>query len=157
MANTASAKKAARQMARRTVINKARRSRLRNHVGKVEDALRVLQRKQPRVVVSDLMIPGHDGFTLIRRIRRMAKGEGGDLPAVAISGFDTADQRPYAIDEGFDEFSTSKELMPGLPETHSRLADIFYRSNDGENTIAEARTAWRASSRHSWRNLWSPA
>jgi small subunit ribosomal protein S20 len=39
MANTASAKKAARQMARRTVINKARRSRLRNFVGKVEDAI----------------------------------------------------------------------------------------------------------------------
>jgi small subunit ribosomal protein S20 len=39
MANTASAKKAARQMARRTVINKARRSRLRTYVGKVEDAI----------------------------------------------------------------------------------------------------------------------
>jgi small subunit ribosomal protein S20 len=39
MANTTSAKKAARQMARRTIINKARRSRLRNYVGKVEDAI----------------------------------------------------------------------------------------------------------------------
>ena len=39
MANTASAKKAARQMARRTAINKARRSRLRTYVGKVEDAI----------------------------------------------------------------------------------------------------------------------
>ena len=39
MANTASAKKAARQMARRTLINKARRSRLRSYVGKVEDAI----------------------------------------------------------------------------------------------------------------------
>ena len=39
MANTPSAKKAARQMARRTVVNKARRSRLRSYVGKVEDAI----------------------------------------------------------------------------------------------------------------------
>lgn len=39
MANTSSAKKAARQMARRTVINKARRSRLRSYVGKVEEAI----------------------------------------------------------------------------------------------------------------------
>jgi small subunit ribosomal protein S20 len=39
MANTPSAKKAARQMARRTLINKARRSRLRSYVGKVEDAI----------------------------------------------------------------------------------------------------------------------
>ena len=39
MANTPSAKKAARQMARRTVVNKARGSRLRSYVGKVEDAI----------------------------------------------------------------------------------------------------------------------
>jgi len=58
-------------------------------VSKVEDALRALQSGPPRVVVSDLMIPGHDGFTLIRRIRRMAEdGGGGHLPALAISGFD---------------------------------------------------------------------
>jgi small subunit ribosomal protein S20 len=39
MANTASARKAARKIARRTVINKARRSRMRSAVTKVEDAI----------------------------------------------------------------------------------------------------------------------
>jgi small subunit ribosomal protein S20 len=39
MANTTSAKKATRKIARRTVINKARRSRLRSFIGKVEDAI----------------------------------------------------------------------------------------------------------------------
>ena len=39
MANTKSAKKAARQIARRTVINKARRSRMRTATRKVEEAI----------------------------------------------------------------------------------------------------------------------
>jgi small subunit ribosomal protein S20 len=39
MANTKSAKKATRQIARRTAINKARRSRLRTAVRKVEEAI----------------------------------------------------------------------------------------------------------------------
>ena len=39
MANTASAKKAARQQARRAGINKARRSRMRSSVRKVEEAI----------------------------------------------------------------------------------------------------------------------
>jgi small subunit ribosomal protein S20 len=39
MANTKSAKKAARQIARRTMINKARRSRVRTTVRKVEEAI----------------------------------------------------------------------------------------------------------------------
>jgi small subunit ribosomal protein S20 len=39
MANTSSAKKAARQSARRTIINRSRRTRLRNAVRKVEEAI----------------------------------------------------------------------------------------------------------------------
>jgi small subunit ribosomal protein S20 len=39
MANTKSAKKATRQIARRTIVNKSRRSRVRNAVRKVEAAL----------------------------------------------------------------------------------------------------------------------
>ena len=39
MANTSSAKKAARQMVRRTEANKARRSRLKSEVRAVEDAI----------------------------------------------------------------------------------------------------------------------
>lgn len=39
MANTASARKAARKIARRTEINKARRSRVRSAVRKVEEAI----------------------------------------------------------------------------------------------------------------------
>lgn len=39
MANTSSAKKAARKIARRTIVNKARRSRMRGYVRKVEEAI----------------------------------------------------------------------------------------------------------------------
>jgi len=39
MANTASAKKAVRKMARRTEVNKARRSRMRTYIRKVEEAI----------------------------------------------------------------------------------------------------------------------
>jgi len=39
MANTKSARKATRKIARRTIINKARRSQLRNSMRKVEEAI----------------------------------------------------------------------------------------------------------------------
>lgn len=90
-------------------------------VSKVEDALRALQRRLPRVVVSDLVIPGHDGFTLIRRIRRIEKEDGGGLPALAISGFGDADQRRYALEEGFDEY-LPKPVHEGIVTTVARLA-----------------------------------
>lgn len=44
-------------------------------------------------------------------------------------------------DDAFDEISLSAQLMPDFPENHSALAYIFYRLDDGPNSIAEARTA----------------
>jgi CheY-like chemotaxis protein len=90
-------------------------------VARVEDALRALQSRRPRVVVSDLVIPGHDGFTLIRRIRRLEEEEGGHLPALAISAFDTADQRRYALEEGFNEY-LPKPVHDLIVPTVARMA-----------------------------------
>jgi len=46
MANTSSARKAVRQIARRTEINQARRSQLRTFVRKVEEAIAANDRKE---------------------------------------------------------------------------------------------------------------
>lgn len=53
MANTKSAKKAARQIARRTVVNKARRSRLRTAVRKVEEAIASGDRSRALTAMSE--------------------------------------------------------------------------------------------------------
>jgi small subunit ribosomal protein S20 len=46
MANTSSAKKAARQTVRRTEVNKGRRSRMKTEVGKVEEAIAAGNKQQ---------------------------------------------------------------------------------------------------------------
>jgi tetratricopeptide (TPR) repeat protein len=44
-------------------------------------------------------------------------------------------------DEAFDELTEATQLLPDLPENHGALAYLFYRTDDGPNAIAEARTA----------------
>src|SRR5271157_401102 len=44
-------------------------------------------------------------------------------------------------DDAFDEMTLATRIMPDLPENHSALAYIFYRIDDGQNAVAEARTA----------------
>ena len=65
MATTTSARKAARQIAHRTEINKARRSRLRNAVRKVEDAIGAGDRNQALAAMQEaepeLMRAAHKG------------------------------------------------------------------------------------------------
>ena len=51
MANTSSAKKAARQMVRRTEINKARRSHMKSTVKKIEEAISAGKREDALAAV----------------------------------------------------------------------------------------------------------
>ena len=53
MATTTSARKTIRLIARRTEINKARRSRMRNAVGKVEDAIVAGDRNKAMAAMKD--------------------------------------------------------------------------------------------------------
>lgn len=54
MANTSSAKKATRKIARRTAVNKNRRSRVRSYVRKVEEALAAGDAKAAEVALADV-------------------------------------------------------------------------------------------------------
>jgi small subunit ribosomal protein S20 len=80
MANTTSAKKAARQAERRTLINKARRSRMRTFVRKVEEAIAsgnkeaadlALREAQPEIMRSALKGILHKN-TASRKISRLS-------------------------------------------------------------------------------------
>jgi small subunit ribosomal protein S20 len=81
MANTASAKKAARKIARRTAINKARRSRVRTFVRKVEEALAAGDKSAAveafRIVEPELMRAASKGVlhrnTASRKVSRLAQ------------------------------------------------------------------------------------
>jgi len=50
-------------------------------------------------------------------------------------------RREDRFDDALDEITESSRLMPGFPETHSQFAYLFYRTEDAEDALAEARTA----------------
>jgi tetratricopeptide (TPR) repeat protein len=45
------------------------------------------------------------------------------------------------LDDAYDAYADAAELNPGFPEVHSGMSSIFSRWNDGQNAVAEARTA----------------
>jgi tetratricopeptide (TPR) repeat protein len=59
---------------------------------------------------------------------------------VAQQRYDEAEQRGD-LDDAFDAYADAAELNAEFPEIHSGMSYIFSRSNDGNNAIAEARTA----------------
>jgi len=55
----------------------------------------------PDVLISDIEMPGEDGYALIRRIRGLEPGRGGRVPAIALTAYGRREDRLHAITAGF--------------------------------------------------------
>ncbi|HEV8640101.1 MAG TPA: response regulator [Methylomirabilota bacterium] len=67
----------------------------------VSAALEAVERLRPDVLVSDIGIPGEDGYTLIKRVRALAPEQGGSIPAVALTGYARPEDAVEALRAGF--------------------------------------------------------
>ena len=76
-----------------------------------EEALRVLEQWRPDVLVSDIEMPGEDGYTLIRKIRALSPERGGKTAAVALTAFGRPEDRIRSLMAGFN-IHVSKPVDP---------------------------------------------
>jgi signal transduction histidine kinase/ActR/RegA family two-component response regulator len=56
----------------------------------------------PQVILSDIGMAKDDGFELIRKVRALAPEVGGRIPAVAVTGYASTDDRRRVLAAGFD-------------------------------------------------------
>ena len=66
-----------------------------------DEALELVRRHRPDVLVSDIQMPGGDGYELLARVRALPEGEGADTPAVALTAYSSAIDRTRALAAGF--------------------------------------------------------
>ncbi|KVG67057.1 ATP-binding protein [Burkholderia pseudomultivorans] len=77
------------------------------------DALTVVERDPPTVVLSDLAMPDGDGYWLLDRIRQLPDGVG-RLPVVAVTAHAGAADRNRVMAAGFDAYLCKPVDMPTL-------------------------------------------
>ncbi len=63
--------------------------------------LLVLQEFYPQVILSDIAMPGEDGFSFMQRVRRLGQAQGGRAPAAAITALASNEERQKALESGF--------------------------------------------------------
>ncbi|XYH99769.1 response regulator [Sorangium sp. So ce1128] len=66
-----------------------------------EQALDALERCRPDVIVSDVGMPGMDGYDLIRSVRALPPERGGRTPAIALTAYGGAEDSQRAFSAGF--------------------------------------------------------
>ena len=69
--------------------------------GSAAEALETLRRWRPDVLVSDIGMPGDDGYVLIRKVRALGAGEGGQVRALALTAYARSEDRALALEAGF--------------------------------------------------------
>ena len=65
------------------------------------EAFEALRQERPDVLVCDIGMPGEDGFSLIRKVRALPPGEGGETPAAALTAYARDEDRVRALLSGF--------------------------------------------------------
>lgn len=88
----------------------------------VDDALEAFRTEVPDVLVSDIGMPGQDGYELVRRLRLLPAEGGGNVPALAVSAYARDEDRRKAVLAGF-QVHLSKPVPPAELVAHvARLA-----------------------------------
>ncbi|HEY8944454.1 MAG TPA: ATP-binding protein [Polyangiaceae bacterium] len=77
------------------------------------EAMNQVEQERPDVIVSDIGLPGDDGYSLIRAIRAREPEFGSGVPALALTAFSRNEDRARALESGFDAFAT-KPIEPAF-------------------------------------------
>jgi signal transduction histidine kinase/CheY-like chemotaxis protein len=86
--------------------------------GSASEGLDAIVHLRPDVLLSDLGMPGEDGYAFITRVRALPAERGGQIPAAALSAYVRTDDRVNALRSGFHLH------MPKPFEPHELLAVV---------------------------------
>jgi signal transduction histidine kinase/CheY-like chemotaxis protein len=104
-------------------------------VASAAEALEVLKRWQPSVLVADIGMPEEDGYTLIQKIRTHELGGLARIPAVALTAYAQAEDRRQALSAGY-QVHVPKPVEPA--ELIAVIADLARHSSESSVNLKPA-------------------
>jgi PAS domain S-box-containing protein len=94
-----------------------------NPVASVREAMVALEKFEPDVLVSDIGMPGEDGYALIDQVKVLEAEQERQIPAIALTAYATEDDRRRVLSAGF-QLHMPKPIEPDdLVEAIANLAE----------------------------------
>jgi signal transduction histidine kinase/CheY-like chemotaxis protein len=98
--------------------------------GNAEEALEIMKTFRPDVLISDIGMPGKDGYQFIQEVRSMPAADGSEVPAVALTAFVRTEDRKRALLAGYQSH-LAKPVDPGeLVAVVAMLAGRIARTSE---------------------------
>lgn len=76
------------------------------------EALEALESWHPDVLMSDIAMPGEDGYSLINKVRSLPAERGGEVPAAAFTAYAREEDRKRALEAGY-QMHIAKPISSG--------------------------------------------
>jgi signal transduction histidine kinase len=86
------------------------------------EALRMLVEARPDIVISDIGMPGEDGYQFIRRVRGLTDREGGRIPAIALTAYARPEDARAALVAGYQRHLSKPVIVGQLVSAIVELA-----------------------------------
>ncbi|HEY8560931.1 MAG TPA: ATP-binding protein [Pyrinomonadaceae bacterium] len=87
------------------------------------EALAALAEDRFDLLISDIGMPDEDGYQLIRKIRRLPPEKGGCIPAIALTGYASLQDRELALEAGYQEHLSKPINIAELSKMIRNLLD----------------------------------
>jgi signal transduction histidine kinase len=88
-----------------------------------DEAMALLERSRPDVLVSDIGMPEEDGYALIKKVRTIEHGMGEAIPAVALTAYASEEHRRRAINAGFQIHVPKPVSPPDLAQAVAKVSE----------------------------------
>ena len=103
----------------------------------VTEALELLERFRPDVLLSDITMPGEDGYMLIQKVKALEQSQGRLIPAAALTANAREEDHRRALAAGFQMHISKPIESEKLIATVAQLAGRAKQA--GVRTIQERR------------------
>ena len=91
------------------------------------EAIDALSEFTPDLVLSDIAMPGRDGYAVLREVRARETTFGRHVPVAAVTAYAHVEDRARAITAGFDEYVAKPVDPAALALAVARLAAAHNR------------------------------
>jgi len=92
-------------------------------VASAAEAIKAIEQVKPDILISDIGMPEEDGYDLIRKVRRLSPENGGHIPAIALTGYASLQDRDRALRAGYQEHLSKPVDIDELFELVKNILD----------------------------------
>ena len=70
----------------------------------VREALEMMRQETPDIILTDIAMPGENGFSLLKKVRALPEAQGGRIPMLALTGYAGEADRAGVLAAGFTHY-----------------------------------------------------